>query len=194
MTYACVCVCRWICQITNQRLDKGHMCASLCISPTYLPHRPLHVYVKTLSAGMLGLSGQQWWHHGRLSEATTRPQRQFPPGCISYAIPGCGSMTPTPALLPARFMSLQTFNTDKQLICLNIILIKRNVWFSHRLTMQPQIKSICLQVTRDLMNDLTPNESFNETPVSSPAWGGLRSTARHKGLDCLQRDRSAAWG
>lgn len=42
----CVCVCRWICQITNQRLDKDHMCASLCISPTHLPHIPPHVRVK----------------------------------------------------------------------------------------------------------------------------------------------------
>lgn len=39
-------MCWWICQITNQRLDKGHMCASLCVSPTHLPHIPLHICVK----------------------------------------------------------------------------------------------------------------------------------------------------
>lgn len=41
-----VCVCQWICQIINQRLDKDHMCASLCISPTYRPHIPLHACAK----------------------------------------------------------------------------------------------------------------------------------------------------
>lgn len=41
-----------------------------------------------------------------------------------------------------------------------------------------------------LMNDPTQNK----TSDSWPAWCGLRSTGRNKWLDCLQRDKSIAWG
>lgn len=70
----------------------------------------------------------------------------------------------------SRFMSLQTFNTDKQLICLKHHIHKKQCLIStpsdHAAS---NLICICLDVTRDMMNDLTPNKSFNETPVSSPA-------------------------
>lgn len=44
MTHLCarMCASGWICQIINQHLDKDHMCASLCASPTTRPRTPLH--------------------------------------------------------------------------------------------------------------------------------------------------------
>lgn len=88
-----VCACGYICQIINKHWDKDHMCASLCTSPTSLPPFML---AQPVPAGMLGLSGQQRWHHGSLSNATRRLQHQFPPSCISYTMLGHGAITPTP--------------------------------------------------------------------------------------------------
>lgn len=46
----CLCGCGWevlyICQIINKFLDKDHMCASLCTSPTSLPHVPFRAGAK----------------------------------------------------------------------------------------------------------------------------------------------------
>lgn len=85
----------------------------MCTSVASLPHlcrtHSPPCLRKTLPAGILGLSGQHWWHHGSQSEATTRPQHQFPPGCISNVIPGKGiNDTHSSPALCSRYESSNT--------------------------------------------------------------------------------------
>lgn len=106
-------VCWCICQITNQCLDKGRMCASLCISLTYCPPR-LHKTSISRNVRIVGSAVVTSWQPVRGNNKASAP-------VSSWLHQQCNTrlrINDTHSSPVSRLLSLQTINADKKRIYL----------------------------------------------------------------------------